>query len=144
MQDVVCELYSKNRTQLPYAEHHIFKPPLQLRLKQGSQQLKLWIQRVKLLFKTYNNAPIATTQQARITDWLHTGDRNSLPMMVTQDDSDCDTTYTDTESAREITEIGYDHSKPNITNWLKSWSEEDSTQADIDVLGEDLSSSLGF
>jgi hypothetical protein len=144
MQDVVRELYSKNCTQLPYAERHIFKLPLQLRLKQGSQQLKLWIQRVKLLFKTYSTAPITTTQQARITDWLYTGDRTSLPMTVTQDDSDCDTIYTDTESAREITDTRYDHSKPNITNWLKSWSEEDSTQADIDVLGEDLSSSLGF
>jgi hypothetical protein len=144
MQNIVRELYSRNRTQLPYAERHIFKLPLQLRLKQGSQQLKLWIQRVQLLFKTYYNTPTATPQQARITDWLQTGARTTLPMTVTQDESDSDTIYTDTASARETTERGFEHSSTNLTNWLKSWSEEESTQDDINVLGGDLSSSLGF
>jgi hypothetical protein len=144
MQDIVRELYSRKRTQLPYAERHIFKLPLQLRLKQGSQQLKLWIQRVQLLFKTYYNTPTVTSQQSRITDWFQTGARTTLPMTVTQDESDSDTIYTDTASARETTEKGFEHSSTNLTNWLKSWSEEESTQDDINVLGEDLSSSLGF
>jgi Tfp pilus assembly protein PilV len=117
---------------------------LRLRLKQGSQQLKLWIQRVTLLFKTYTETPITTNQQTRITDWLNTWDSATVQMTVTQDDSDVDMTYTDTGSARDATDTGCDHSQTNITNWLKSWSQEDSTQDSITVLGEEFSTSLGF
>ncbi len=144
MQDTARELYAQNRANLPYAERNIFNLPLRLRLKQGSQQLRLWIQRVSLLFKTYAETPITINQQTRITEWLNEWDNTMLPTTVTQDATDTDSAYTDTRSMRENTDTEREHSQTNITNWLKSWSQVNSTQDSDTVLGEDLSTSLGF
>jgi hypothetical protein len=66
----VKALYRKNRRCIPLRERALFHLPLWFRLKQGHQQLQLWIKWAQLMFNKYEEIPISTDQMNRITDWL--------------------------------------------------------------------------
>ncbi len=120
----VKALYKKNRHRLPLHEQSLFYLPLRFRIKQGQQQLLLWIKRAKLTFSTYEDIHISNDQTNRITTWLSNWDFGeteigtkafspSLPiqrMRVESFDSETSTPCLSTDQT-------------NITNWLKSWGQ---------------------
>jgi hypothetical protein len=95
----------------------------------------LWIQQVTLLFKTYKETPISTGQQQRITDWLNTWNNTRTTRSTQQNDMTKDNIYcVDSGSEIDNNEIRGDHLQTNITNWVKSWSDEDHSQGSVSTL----------
>jgi hypothetical protein len=127
----VKALYRKNRRHIPLQERALFHLPLRFRLKQGQQQLQLWIKRAQLMFTKYDEIPISTDQTNRITDWLsqwdlgdaviaHDATLSSVPVSRLRVDS----------SDSEASEPRLPMSQSDISNWLKSWghNEDKTTQ----------------
>jgi hypothetical protein len=121
---LVVKYYRKDRSAIPIREQNIFHLPLQLRKKQGTQQLSLWLQRAKLLFETYIEVPLRVDQQQHITTWLQ--DWNAItnevriPHLTESIDSSVCSSAEDDDN-----EVRNQFSQMNITNWLKSWGREE-------------------
>jgi hypothetical protein len=118
----VKALYRKNRRRIPFQERSLFQLPLRFRLKQGRQQLQLWIKRTQLMFARYEEIPISKDQTNRITDWLS---QWNLDDGVT---SQNDTRATTSATRARAYSIDSETSAPrpsakqsDISNWLKSW-----------------------
>jgi hypothetical protein len=118
----VKALYKKNRRRIPLCERILFQLPLRFRIKQGNQQLQLWIKRAKLMFATYEDIPIKNDQCTRITDWLSNWDiRDSVAAdsihesLVPDQRMRVESFDSDTSAPR----LGKEQT--NIANWLKSW-----------------------
>jgi hypothetical protein len=65
----VTDLYDKDRSSLSLVDKNLFKLPLQLRKKQGNQQLLLWVKHAHMIFAKVEEEAM-NEQQAPITDWL--------------------------------------------------------------------------
>jgi hypothetical protein len=133
----VKALYKKNRHQIPLCKRSLFQLPLQFRIKQGQQQLQLWIKWAQLIFVTYEDIHISNDQTNRITDWLsnwdlgesmiaHEATRSPVPAQRTRLDS--------FDSEMSNPRLGSEQT--NISNWLKSWghSFNSTTQHDKRVM----------
>ena len=121
-------LYKKNRRRIPARERSLFHLPLRFRIKQGQQQLQLWIKRAKLMFSAYEDIHISNDQTNRITNWLSNWDlgettianaatRSDLPVQRSRVESFDSETSAPRLGAEQI----------NITNWLKSWGQHSTT-----------------
>jgi hypothetical protein len=125
-------LFLKNRRCIPLQEQALFTLPLQFRLKQGQQQLQLWIKRAQLMFTKYEEIPISTDQTNRITDWLsqwdledkviaHDATLSSVPVSRLRVDS------TDSEAS----EPWLSASQSDLSNWLKSWGHHQDATTEV-------------
>jgi hypothetical protein len=133
----VKALYKKNRRRIPLRERILFQLPLRFRIKQGHQQLQLWIKHAKLMFATYEDIPIKKDQCTRITDWLSNWDMSdtvavdSTPASLVPDQRmRLELFDSDTSAPR----LGKEQT--NIANWLKSWGHNpplDNTNETIEV-----------
>jgi hypothetical protein len=114
-------LYKRQRDKVSLKDKDIFKLPLQYRLKQGNQHLLLWVKRAKLTFDHYQEIPIDTMQQKRITDWIGLWD-------YSEDTTICDTDAQSDYSTDRSSVLGMDcpddsvqnKEQMDISNWLKA------------------------
>jgi hypothetical protein len=121
----VRKLYKRRRDKLSLKDKDIFKLPLRYRLKQGNQHLLLWVKRAKLTFDHYQEIPIDTMQQQRITDWIGLWD-------YSEDMTACDTDAQSSCSNDRSSVIGLDcpddsarhKEQMDISNWLKAWGDK--------------------
>jgi hypothetical protein len=120
----VRALYKRRRDKLSLKDKDIFKLPLRYRLKQGNQHLLLWVKRAKLTFDHYQEIPIDTMQQKRITDWIGLWD-------YSEDMTSCDTDVHSDCSTDRSSVLGTDNpnysvqikEQMDISNWLKAWGD---------------------
>jgi hypothetical protein len=128
MLKTITKLYCRDRTAIPIKERYIFNLPLPLRKKQGNQQLRLWIERAKLLFDTYTEVPIRKDQQKRIMQWLQVWRENSSsPILDSTHSRKMHTEHNNDEIStddEDDAEVRSKLSQMNISNWLKSWGNE--------------------
>jgi hypothetical protein len=107
----------------------MFHLPLWFWIKQGQQQLQLWIKRANLMFTMYEELHISNDQTNRITDWLFTWDLGET--MIAHDATRppltaqriiLDSIESETNAPRLHTD------QTNISNWLKSWGHNNHLQ----------------
>jgi hypothetical protein len=127
MTNEVKALYRKNRRRIPVRERSLFHLPLRFRLKQGQQQLQLWIKRAKLMFDKYEVDHVTNDQNTRITNWLSNWDLGETNLAATATSSFSSVQRLGVESFDSDTSaprLGGEQT--NITNWLKSWGQQNS------------------
>ena len=100
------------------------------RMKQGNEQLNLWIKRCKNILDKYNTEFLKKGGQQPITNWIDTWDnreRNIHEILTDDDDSviqeinNDTTTNTAQEDTGRQPDIG--QQQTTISEWLKSWAD---------------------